>query len=63
MSRRLSNLEHSRSYFGGRNPGEVSHSLMREAISACRALRINSSRSIPRWERFGLLSETPRFLR
>jgi hypothetical protein len=44
---RLSNLEHSRSYFGGCNPGELSHSFMRQAVSACLPLRINSLRSAP----------------
>lgn len=34
-------------YFGDCKPGDVSHSFMREAVSVCRALRINSSRSIP----------------
>lgn len=34
-------------YFGGRNPGEASHSSIREAVSAWRALRSNKSRSLP----------------
>jgi hypothetical protein len=36
---------HGESYFGGCNPGDVSHSFMREAVSACLALRI----SAPPW--------------
>ena len=34
-------------YFGACNPGDESQSFMREAVSACRALRIRSSRTIP----------------
>jgi hypothetical protein len=34
-------------YRRGCNPGDVSHSFIREAISVCLALRISSSRSIP----------------
>jgi hypothetical protein len=34
-------------YSGGRSPGDVSHSFIWEAISACRALRIISSRTAP----------------
>ena len=35
------------SYFGDRKPGEVSHSFMCVAVSACRALRNSTSRSLP----------------
>jgi hypothetical protein len=35
------------SYSGGRSPGDVSHSLIWAANSACRALRIISSRTAP----------------
>jgi hypothetical protein len=34
-------------YFGGCNPGERSHSLIWQPVSACRALRISRSRSTP----------------
>src|SRR3954463_16677832 len=34
-------------YFGGCRPGDASHSLMCEAVSASRALRIISSRNAP----------------
>lgn len=34
-------------HVGARRPGDRSHSLMCEPVSACRALRINRSRSIP----------------
>jgi len=36
-----------RHYFGGCCPGELSHSLMCEPVSACRARRISRSRSTP----------------
>jgi hypothetical protein len=34
-------------YLGGCKPGYVSHSLMCEPVSACRALRISASRTAP----------------
>src|SRR5664279_2901034 len=40
-------VSHRYPYFGDCNPGDVSHWFMREAVSACRALRTNWSRSIP----------------
>jgi hypothetical protein len=37
---------------GARKLGDISHSLMRAAVSACRARRISRSRSIPGWVPF-----------
>jgi hypothetical protein len=51
MSRLTNQLIHSiatwRHYFGGWRPGELSHALRREPVSACLARRINRSRSVP----------------
>ncbi len=34
-------------HFGDDSPGDDTHSLMRDAVSSCRALRNSSSRSLP----------------
>ena len=41
-----------RHHRAARRPGDVSHSLKRAAVAACRARRISRSRSIPGWVPF-----------
>ena len=45
-------------HLGDAKPGDISHSVRCDAVSACRARRITSSRSLPGGRLLAYLSET-----